>query len=146
MTRNSEPGPLDRIEQVLSFHLGQAHGVSNRHFAETAAPLGLTQKQVLALWLVADSPGIAQIDLGQRLHMDRATTMGVVNRLRARGLIRREKSASDGRKQALFLEPAGEAAMAAARETVRSHEIWLASRFTRTEWEMLADLLARLHQ
>lgn len=36
--------------------------------------------------------------------------------------------------------------MAAARETVRSHEIWLASRFTRTEREMLADLLARLHQ
>ncbi len=134
------------IEQALGFHLGQAQGSSSRHFAEIAAPLGLTQKQVFALWLIADHPGISQIDLGQRLQMDRATTMGVVNRLQARELIRREKSASDGRKQALHLDPAGEAAVAAARLVVRDHESWLASRFTATELGTLADLLARLHQ
>lgn len=146
MARNSDFGTLDRIEQALSFHLGQAHGASNRHFTEMAAALGLTQKQVWALWLVADHPGISQIDLGQRLHMDRATTMGVVNRLQARGLIRREKSASDGRKQALQLEPEGEATLAAARQALHDHEGWLASRFSEAERDALADLLARLHQ
>ena len=134
------------IEQAPGFHLAQAQGSSSRHFAEIAAPLGLTQKQVFALWLVADHPGISQIDLGQRLQMDRATTMGVVNRLQARGLIRREKSSSDGRKQALYLDPAGEAAIAAARLAVRDHENWLASRFTAAELGILTDLLARLHQ
>lgn len=137
---------MDRIEQALSFHLGLANGASNRHFTETAAALGLTQKQVCALWLIADHAGISQIDLGQRLQMDRATTMGVVNRLQARSLIRREKSASDGRKQALYLEPTGEEALAAAQAAMREHEAWLSSRFSKAERDSLADLLARLHQ
>lgn len=137
---------VDRIEQALSFHLGLANGASNRHFTEIAAALGLTQKQVCALWLISEHPGISQIDLGQRLHMDRATTMGVVNRLQARGLIRREKSASDGRKQALHLEPAGAPALTASQQAMRDHETWLASRFTKAERATLTDLLARLHQ
>lgn len=136
----------DRVEQTLSFHLGQARAASNRHFAETAALAGLTHKQVCALWLIADYPGIAQIDLGQKLQMDRATTMGVVNRLQARGLIRREKSSRDARKQALHLEPQGETALHGARQAMREHEAWLARRFTAAERSMLADLLARLHQ
>lgn len=137
---------VDRIEQALSFHLGLANGASNRHFTEIAAALGLTQKQACALWLIADHAGISQIDLGQRLQMDRATTMGVVNRLQARGLVRREKSASDGRKQALHLEPAGEATLAATRQATRDHEAWLTSRFTKAERDTLIELLARLHQ
>ncbi len=130
MTQDEKAPRSGGIEQTPGFRLAQAQGSSGRLFAEIAAPLGLTQKQVFALWLVADHPGISQIDLGQRLQMDRATTMGVVNRLQARGLIRREKSSSDGRKQALHLDPAGEAAIAAARLVVRDHENWLASRFT----------------
>ena len=48
-------------------------------------------------------------DLGQRLRMDRATTMTIINRLQARHFLRREKSPTDGRKQALYLTPQGEA-------------------------------------
>ena len=78
--------------------------------------------------------------------MDRATTMGVVNRLQSRGLVRRERSTSDGRKQALYLEPSSEPVLAEARQATRDHETWLASRFTATERETLIDLLGRLHQ
>ena len=139
-------GQLDRIEQTLSFHLGLANGASNRHFADIADALGLTQKQACTLWLIADHPGLSQIDLGHKLHMDRATTMGVVNRLQSRGLVRRERSTSDGRKQALYLEPSSEPVLAEARQATRDHETWLASRFTATERETLIDLLGRLHQ
>lgn len=137
---------LDRIELALSFQLGQAHGASNRHFAQIATTLGLTFKQVCALWLIAEHPGLSQIDLGHKLHMDRATTMGVVNRLQSRGLVRRERSTSDGRKQALYLEPSGEPILTLARQATCDHETWLASRFTATERETLIDLLGRLHQ
>lgn len=139
----SGPAP---IEQMLSFHLEQARAASNRRFAEMAATTGLTHKQACALWLIGDHPGIAQIDLGQRLQMDRATTMGVVNRLQQRGLIRREKSASDARKQALYLDPLGETVLRSARQALREQDQWLARRFTATERNVLADLLARLHQ
>jgi len=145
VSQKPDSGQTNRIEHALSFHLGQAQGTSNRHFTEIVATLGLTLKQVSALWLIADHPGLSQMDLGQKLQMDRATTMGVVNRLQARGLIRREKSTSDARKQALHLEPEGEAALVTARQAIREHEAWLASRFTAAERDMLAELLGRLH-
>ena len=116
------------------------------HIRERRYELDLTQKQVSALWLVSDNPGISQIDLGGRLRMDRATTMTIVNRLQARAYLRRERSASDGRKQALYLTEAGAAALAEAKRCIGEHEAWLKSRFTAEEIEKLVEMLARIHE
>src|SRR6185436_9712937 len=111
---------------------------------ETFSSLDLTQKQVSVLWLVDDHPGIAQSELSQRLRMDRATTMAIVNRLQARHLLRRTASAKDGRKQALLLEPTGTALLAEAKKAVLEHERWLKSRFTPREIKQLTALLTRI--
>ncbi len=140
------PGGLGDLEDILGLRIRLAHGAVYRHFAETFADLGLTQKQVSALWLVNDNPGISQIDLGGRLRMDRATTMTIVNRLQARDYMRRERSESDGRKQALYLTPQGEAALAEAKRCIGEHEAWLKSRFTADEIEKLVEMLARIHE
>lgn len=137
---------LGGLNDILGFHLRLAHGAVNRHFAETFAELDLTQKQVSALWLVSDRPGISQIDLGRRLHMDRATTMTIVNRLQDRAYLRRERSESDGRKQALYLTRAGAAALDEAKQCIAEHEAWLKSRFTGQETEKLVEMLARIHE
>jgi DNA-binding MarR family transcriptional regulator len=102
--KNDAIGALDGI---LGFHIRLAHGAVYRHFTDTFSDLDLTQKQVSTLWLVADHPGVAQIELGGQLRMDRATTMTIVNRLEQRGYLRRERSAQDRRRQALFVTPAG---------------------------------------
>jgi len=116
------------------------------HFTETFAELDLTQKQVSALWLVADHPGISQIELGGRLQMDRATTMTIVNRLQERDYLRRERSESDGRKQALHVTPAGVEALAEAKRCIAEHEGWLKARFSPAEIEKLVEMLARIHE
>lgn len=139
----SELGGLDGI---VGFHIRLAHGAVYRHFTETFAALDLTQKQVSALWLVNDHPGVSQIELGRRLRMDRATTMTIVNRLQARDFMRRERSTSDARKQALYLTEAGTAALAQAKGAVEQHEGWLKARFTPQETEKLVELLARIHE
>src|SRR5258708_18115287 len=95
-----------------------AHGGVYRHFTETFAQLDLTQKQVSALWLVDDHPGIAQTGLAQRMRMDRATTMAIVNRLEAHGYLVRLKSCSDRRKQALNLTATGRTALVTAKHTL----------------------------
>ncbi len=107
------PGDEDigEIRDIVGFHIRLAHGAVYRHFTETFADLDLTQKQVAALWLVADHPGIAQTGLAQRMRMDRATTMAIVNRLEAKGYLVRRKSRSDRRKQALNLTDAGRRAI-----------------------------------
>ena len=95
------------LNGIVGFHIRLAHGAVYRHFTETFVDLDLTQKQASTLWLVNAQPGISQIDLGGRLRMDRATTMTIVNRLQERDYLRRERSESDGRKQALYLTDAG---------------------------------------
>ena len=137
---------IGEIRNIVGFHIRLAHGAVYRHFTETFAHLELTQKQVSALWLVDDHPDIAQTDLAQRMRMDRATTMAIVNRLESRGYLVRGKSKSDGRKQTLNLTDAGRRALITAKSAIQQHEQWLKSRFTDREVAKLIELLTRIHE
>ena len=141
----SKDSGIGDLNDIVGFHIRLAHGTVYRHFTETFVDLDLTQKQVSVLWLVDDRPGISQIELGRRLRMDRATTMTIVNRLQDRGYLRRERSETDGRKQALYLVPAGQQALAKAKLCIQQHESWLKSRFTAEEIEKLVEMLERIH-
>lgn len=145
LTDDKTADDLGGLQDILGFHIRLAHGAVYRHFTETFTNLELTQKQVSALWLVNDNPGLSQIALGGRLRMDRATTMTIVNRLQERAYLRRERSASDGRKQALYVTDAGVAALAQAKRCIAEHEAWLKSRFTAEETQKLVEMLARIH-
>lgn len=137
---------IGEIRNIVGFHIRLAHGAVYRHFTETFTDLDLTQKQVSVLWLIDDHPDIAQTDLAQRMRMDRATTMAIVNRLQERGYLVRGKSREDGRKQTLNLTDAGRKALAVAKDAIGEHERWLKSRFTDREVETLISLLARIHE
>ena len=145
-TPPGDDGDIGEINEILGFHIRLAYGAVYRHFMETFSHLDLTQKQVSVLWLVDDHPGIAQTDLAQRLRMDRATVMAIVNRLQARNYVVRGKSAQDGRKQTLDLLPEGVLALADAKKAIRSHERWLKSRFADKEISKLIEMLARIHE
>jgi DNA-binding MarR family transcriptional regulator len=142
------PGDEDigEIRNVVGFHIRLAHGAVYRHFTETFADLDLTQKQVSALWLIDDHPDIAQTGLAQRMRMDRATTMAIVNRLESKGYLLRRPSRNDGRKQALNLTDRGRKALAAAKRAIQQHEHWHKSRFNEREVAKLIELLTRIHQ
>jgi DNA-binding MarR family transcriptional regulator len=137
---------IGEIKDILGFHIRLAYGTVYRHFMETFSELGLTQKQVSVLWLVDDHPDIAQTDLAQRLRMDRATTMAIINRLQARKFLVRGQSLSDRRKQTLNLLPEGKRVLGVAKEAIRAHETWLKSRFTDKEVAALIEMLARIHE
>jgi DNA-binding MarR family transcriptional regulator len=100
-------GDFGGLDEIIGFHIRLAHGATYRHFTETFAELGLTQKMVSVLWLIDDHPHIAQADIGRRLQMDRATTMAIINRLEARGLLVRGESKRDRRRQTLTLTDMG---------------------------------------
>jgi DNA-binding MarR family transcriptional regulator len=139
-------GDLAGLDGIVGFHIRLAHGAVYRHFTETFTDLDLTQKQASTLWLVSEFPGISQIELGGRLRMDRATTMTIVNRLQTRAFLRRERSKSDARKQALFLTEAGFVALKAAQRAIAEHEAWLKARFTADEVKKLIEMLVRIHE
>lgn len=137
---------IGEIRNIVGFHIRLAHGAVYRHFTETFSDIELTQKQVSVLWLIDDHPDIAQTDLAQRMRMDRATTMAIVNRLQARGYLVRGKSENDGRKQTLNLTDPGRKALVVAKDAIAEHERWLKSRFSDKEVETLIEMLARIHE
>jgi DNA-binding MarR family transcriptional regulator len=137
---------IGEIKNILGFHIRLAYGTVYRHFMESFAHLDLTQKQVSVLWLIDDHPDIAQSGLAERLRMDRATTMAIVNRLQGRGYVVRGQSDKDKRKQTLNLTSVGHAALATAKTAIREHEGWLKSRFTVPEVEKLIEMLSRIHE
>ena len=146
LTESKEEPDIGGLADIVGFHIRLAHVAVYRHFTEAFSDLELTQKQVSVLWLVSDRPGISQIAVGQRLQMDRATTMTIVNRLQERGFLRRERSTSDARKQALFLTKTGGEALVTARSCIAEHEAWLKGRFSSDEVKKLVEMLARIHE
>jgi DNA-binding MarR family transcriptional regulator len=143
---SGDDGGIGELDEIIGFHIRLAHGATYRHFTETFADLGLTQKMVSVLWLIDDHPRIAQADIGRRLQMDRATTMAIINRLEARGLLVRGASTLDRRRQTLTLTDAGQDALTEARRCIDEHEQWVRSRFTKREATLLIELLRRIHE
>jgi DNA-binding MarR family transcriptional regulator len=138
--------PLDfaGLDGLLGYHLRRAQGAVHRHYLAVLDDLKLTQKQTAVLWLVISNPGVAQGSIGNALGMDRATMMVLVNRLEARGLVRRSRSATDARTRELHATPAGKRVMVKVRKRIARHEALLKRQFSTAELYTFQRLLRRL--
>lgn len=131
------------LEDLLGFHLRMASAAIARDFAAAMGELALTQKQFAVLELIDANPQVSQIDLAAALGTDRATMMALVDRLDARELLTRRRSARDGRRQDLGLSAEGAALLGKARERIAAHE----NRFRRRLGaDGSAALIAQLRQ
>lgn len=121
-----EPAPdtleLGRLAPLLGFHLRTASVAIARDFAAAMDGTDLTQKQYAVLELIAANPHVSQIDLSQALGTDRATMMAITDRLDGRGLLARQRSPRDGRRQELVLTAGGKDLLADARRRIARHE------------------------
>jgi DNA-binding MarR family transcriptional regulator len=86
------------------------------HFSEMAASaLGLTPQQHQALLAIMGFPGRAHVTIGElaeRLQIRHHSAGGLVNRLEALGLVRREPARADRRQVYVGLTPRGTAILA----------------------------------
>src|SRR5436189_6454250 len=89
------------LEELLGFQLRMANVAVYRDFSDSLAKLELTQRQAATLSLIDANPGAPQVAIAARLGSDRATIMAMVDRLETRGLITRERSKTDRRRQEL---------------------------------------------
>jgi DNA-binding MarR family transcriptional regulator len=74
----------------------------------------LTQTQFAALARLSEAGPCSQNHLGRLIYLDAATIKGVVDRLRARGLVATANDVRDRRRRAVTLTPAGRRITAAA--------------------------------
>ncbi len=134
------------MDELLGFQLRLTYIAISRNFASALSHVDLTQKQTGVLWLIGANAGVSQIVLANELGMDRASMMAIVDRLEDRGLVVRERSLSDGRRQELYLTPKGRKTLAQCKAAIAKHESWMTERFSAEERARLMQLLQRLHE
>jgi DNA-binding MarR family transcriptional regulator len=112
---------------IADFMLQEAPGHLLRRCQQRAIELyvqevgedGPTPRQFAVLLSIGQNPGVNQIDLVRLTGIDRSTMAELISRLLKRALIRRRRTAADGRANELHLTAAGSDLVAAVLPAVR---------------------------
>jgi len=105
---------------------------------------GLTATQFSTLMRLAEKGQASQNHLGRLAAMDIATTKGVVDRLKAKGLVRAEADASDKRRSLITLTEKGQALIARLQAAGTAITKETLAPLTESEQETLIALLKKL--
>lgn len=132
---------LGDLESLLGFHLRRAHVTMYRDFSNELQELELTQKQCATLQLISANPGVSQVDLAASLDTDRATMLAGIDKLELRGLLVRERSKVDRRRQELRLTDEGHETLSQALLAMKRHDQRFSGKFSDPK---LGDLIAML--
>lgn len=142
--RNGIDPNMGELLELLGFNLALTHAMFIRDANAACGDLGLSAKQYTVLSIIADNHGISQVDIANALMTDRATMMAIVDRLEFRGLISRERSKIDRRRQHLILTPKGGDALGRARRAIRRSEQQLMGELAPRDVTRLLSLLKQL--
>ena len=113
------PPTVDEIVRAPGFLIRRCNQVAMALFLEETAGGDLTPAQYGALALIAIEPGMDQTRLTERTTLDRSSVTKCVERLEARGAIRREIDPADKRARRLYATGAGQALLEAMEDGVR---------------------------
>lgn len=136
---------LGLLSDVLGYHVAQAAVTTvdmfERHIGQ---PFGLRKVEYsLLLLLLANGP-LTPKRLGQALALSGPKLTLLLDRLEERDLLRRERSATDGRSQNIVLTDAGRTLTQAAGTAAAPMERELDDRLSRAERLMLIELLRKV--
>jgi DNA-binding MarR family transcriptional regulator len=116
------PVRLGLLNDTLGFHLRLAQEASFVAFARRSGTSGLKPGHFATLVVIHENPGLSQTALGAAVGRDKSTLTPRLAELEQRGLIRRDRAATDRRSYALTLTPAGEEALAALAAHAAAHD------------------------
>lgn len=131
-----------RLDDQIGFVLRR---VTQRHLAIFSGAIpGLTPRQFATLARLAAAGPLSQNHLGRETAMDAATIKGVVDRLRAQGLVDTAADPRDRRRLVVRLSEAGRSLFAATKAAATEVSERTLAPLDATERAALLALLARL--
>jgi DNA-binding MarR family transcriptional regulator len=98
---------LDLSSRSLGYDVRYAYRVFARALADALEPYGITSSHWAALRVLWAEEGLSQVELAQRMLVEKASLTSVLEAMRSRGLIKRTRSSADRRKVNIFLTVAG---------------------------------------
>jgi DNA-binding MarR family transcriptional regulator len=100
------------LSQSVTHLLHRVLQLALDYHAEASGPTGLTQRQFTVLAAAGAADGVSQSDLVRATGIDRSTLADLVARMISKGLLERERSATDARANTVRLSEAGRSALA----------------------------------
>jgi DNA-binding MarR family transcriptional regulator len=139
---SSEP-PADRMLLVLIHRVSSAGRALRRLLADAAAAVGLTDAELLIVWLCAER-GVVQGELATAIGVSPALMSGTVERLRQRELIEMQRSTVDRRRQVWRATTAGQQLLDALRPSLAALAEQLGTKISAAERTSARELCDRL--
>lgn len=125
MPDRSDPSP--ELEELPGHYIRRMQQIAVAIFLQETEAFGLTPVQFAALQAVSRQPGVDQRTLAGLIGLDTSTTGGVIDRMEARGLLRRNPSENDRRVRLITPTDDGQALLAQVRPAMlRAQERMLA--------------------
>lgn len=137
---------LGCLPKLLGYNLRRAHQSSWRFYVSTIGEKNIRPGLFSLLVLVKSNPGIAQIELGTHLGVDKASIVALLDRLEKAELIQRRRSTRDRRRQGIFLTAVGSGALESLLVEVKQLERQMASRYNKAELEQFIGFLQRMYR
>ena len=143
-TANESPEYPKALADRIGFLLARAHLIARADADRALAGVGLTMKAYAALaTLVSDGP-ISQRKLSQRIRMDPATMVDVIDALEQSGHIQRRRNPEDRREYALFTTAKGRSLFSRAQRSITAAERKTVRNLDAEQTSALMELLGRI--
>ena len=136
--------PAYGAEQSLGYQIRYAYRAFVKALADELGPYGVTTGQWSALRVLWQQEGLSQVELAQRMMVEKASLTAVLQALAEAGLITRTRNAEDRRKVNIFLTAAGRRLKSKILPLVGKINKRATRRLSATEVHQLRTLLARV--
>jgi len=133
-----------RIADTLSFALRRAQLAVFADLHHALAEVSLRPIQYAALVLIGEYTGASQRQVSAALGVEKANFVAIIAELEQRGLVTRQKLASDARTYRLSLSPAGQALRDEAIRHQDRHESKITAALGEQSYRDLLRMLDRL--
>lgn len=141
----SLPLSVGLLPNLLGYNIRRAQIALWRDLSSTVGEGEIRPATFSLMILVEANPGVAQIDIANQLDVDKATVVGLVQRLQKRRCVVCEKSTVDRRRQGIFLTERGQKELNTLRHAMLEHEMRFTRLFSAGELAQLFALLRRIH-
>jgi DNA-binding MarR family transcriptional regulator len=134
----------ENLERNFGFILNDVARLLRKVYDRRVRELGLTRAQWWVLTHLYRVDGVTQAELAEILEIERPTLGRLLDRLEAKGWVRREPDADDRRAKRVFLTEAVQAPMQTMRAVAASVRSDALSGLSATEQDRFVDALLKI--
>jgi DNA-binding MarR family transcriptional regulator len=138
------PDVPEPLKESIGFLVTRVHARMHREFAAVLEPLRIEPRDFGTLTALQATGPISQAELARHMGVSGASMVQIVDDLERRGLIERQRLASDRRTQVLHLLPDVPEVLAQASRLARQHVRSLLGGLPAKDSQRLVELMQRL--